>query len=184
MPPGIDTLTAAPMTIDIGGRPLRIAPLTLADLGMLQAWVNAQLPDPVAIARRLAEGFPPEVQSEVLREAYRDARESKRSAALGTLEADAILGTTDGLAEVLALGLRKHQPEMARGDVAKLLDVLAPGDLDRIMSHAFGDEMGAVAVGPKAPPAAPPAGGASAGMASTDASGSFPTDSTPNRSAG
>lgn len=190
MPTGIDTLTAAPMTIEIGGRPLRIAPLTLADLGRLQIWIDAQLiaqmPDPIAIARRLTEGFPVQVQSELLGQALRDAcdaRNAKPTVPIGTPEAMEIAGTIDGIKEMLMLSLKKYQPDMSRDDVAGLMDSLLPGDLDAIFAHIFGTE------GPPGPKAETPEAGAggenpSIGATSTVDSGNFPTDSTPSRSAG
>jgi hypothetical protein len=185
---GLDTLTAAPLTIELGGRPLRIAPLTIADLGELQAWINAQLianaPDPIAIARRLAEGFPPEVQSELLREAYRDARdarEARPTAPIGTSEAFAVTGTAAGVKEILALALRKHQPDLTAEDLDGIVGSLLPGDLDYLFAHAFGTER---PDGPKARGAGADATGPPTGPPSIGGSASPPTDSAPSRSAG
>jgi hypothetical protein len=156
MPLSIDRLTATPTTIEMGGRTLRLAPLTLSDMGALQAWIHAQLPDPIALARRLAEGMPPEVQTELLRDAFRHALAARKTHLLGTPEADEMIATLPGFVQVLSLMCRANHPELTPDDLAPLVGGLGRDEINRITLHAFGIEPTADEL---AGAAAPPAGG-------------------------
>jgi hypothetical protein len=141
MPLGIDELTAAPRTIELGGRRLQLSPLTLADMGVLQAWIHAQLPDPVALARRLAEGMPVEVQTELLRDAFKHAMAARRTHLIGTDEADELLATMAGFLEILGLTLKAHHPEMTRDVLGPLVGGLTRDQINEVTAHAFGVRM-------------------------------------------
>lgn len=138
MPLGIDQLTATPQTIELGGRPYRLSPLTLADMGELQAWIHAQLPDPVALARRLAEGMAPEVQERILNRAFDHEMAARKTHMLGTEEADLMLATLPGFVRVLALMCRAHHPEATPDVLAPLVGGLDKDQINRIVLHAFG----------------------------------------------
>jgi hypothetical protein len=154
------TLTAQPRTLDVGGRAYQVHPLTLDDLGALQKWVNDQLPDPLALVRGQLDGFSPEQQKFLLKEAIDAARRGKPR--LGTPEADALTGSLEGLRELLFLAIRRGDPAFTREAAAGLCGQLTMTDLAAVFGTAYGVAPGGD--GPKAPAAgapAPAAGGPS-----------------------
>lgn len=183
MPVGIDTLTAAPRTIELGGRQLRLAPLTHGDLGVLQAWIHSQLPDPVALARRLAEGMPEAVQEKILNRAFDQVMGARKTHMLGTAEADGIIATMDGFTQILALMCRAYHPEMTADVLAPLVNGLGRDQINAITWHAFGitpsraEVVGADAGGDggAGDPKAPGGPGGEAAPASSITNGSSPT---------
>jgi hypothetical protein len=151
------TLTNQPRPLTIAGRTYQVYPLTLADLGALQKWVDGQFPDPLDALRGKLDGFSPEHQRFLLKDAAEAARKPKPQ--LGTPEADEMLERVDGLAELLYLGIRRGDAAFTREDAAALCGGLTPADVGAVFGAAFG--AGPEGVDPKAPEG-PPTGGASA----------------------
>jgi hypothetical protein len=140
MPLGIDELTAQPRAIDLGGRSLRLSPLTLDDLGVLQAWIYSQLPDPHEAARRMGAGAPADVQSALFREAAREDRAARAEHRIGMPEATALIQGLFGVVEVLYLATRRHHPDLAKDDLPSLIMAAGAEKVDRVTAHAFGLE--------------------------------------------
>lgn len=134
----VDQLTARPKTIEIGGRVLQVTPLTIDDLGSLQAWIYAQLPDPVASARRMGEGMPASAQDGLFREALKEDRSARMAYRIGTPGASELIQSLLGLVEMLYLGTRKHHPELAKDELPALIMKATSDGIDRVTSHAFG----------------------------------------------
>lgn len=138
MPVGIDTLTATPQTIELGGRPLRLTPLTATDLGHLQAWIHAQLPDPIAVAQRLAAGMPESVQEKILNRAFDQVMSARKTHMIGTDEADEYIASVQGFTQILALMCKAYHPEMTADVLAPLVSGLGKDQINAISWHAFG----------------------------------------------
>lgn len=179
--PDAATMTGAPNEIELGGRTFKLSPLTVADLGELQAWVLAQLPDPIAVARQLAEGQPAEIAKEILLSAYEDTRNGARR--LGSAEANAALKSLAGFRELLYLHGRKHHPEMTREAWEALLTAALRDEIT-VLSARLAEENGGAIPDPKAgagaassaPPTGPPTGGpTSPGSPTATAGGPTPS---------
>lgn len=142
----------------LAGRPVRmtapdgeahdLAPLTFEDYGDLQAWLDAQWPDPFALARgQMASGeFSLAQQQFLLRVALELAAKPKPK--LGTEDADALVRSVEGQREVLYLSIRKAEPGFTRDDAARFHAKLAEGEQARAMALSEADR---VAGDPKAP---------------------------------
>lgn len=155
MPETLDAQTAsgAGAKVTLGGRELTLHPLTVGDLGDLQAWVHTQLPDPIKVAKELAEGLPAEVAKELALNAYEDVRSGARR--LGSPEAVQLLNTLQGWRELLFLHGRKGQPSMTRDDWESVVLRAVEADLAQLQ-ESLGEEKGGAVPDPKAPSSSPP----------------------------
>jgi hypothetical protein len=139
MSDSLPDMTAAPVTITIGGTPYRIASLSFSALAELEVWLNRQLPDPRAIAREMIEsGLSDAVAEKVALEAFRVARQG--AVKINSPEAAAILGSPAGSIQVLYHALRRHQPGIMVADVERIMDQMTPGEYEAIERHIYGDE--------------------------------------------
>lgn len=139
---------ATPNTIELCGNVFHLSPLTLKDLEELQNWVYTQLPDPIQIARELCKDLPEKVQTSLLENAYEDVRNGSRR--LGSEEANKVLGSLSGLAQMLYLSGRKNYPHMTPDAWAEQLYNAAQRDLETV-KEALGEEKGGALPDPKAP---------------------------------
>lgn len=123
------TLNGKPRTLKVDGRDYLFYPLTLDDLGGLQAWVDAQTPDPFALAHgQINSGrFTIDQCKFLLKTAMEMA--AKGAPKLGTDEADLLLQSAEGVKEVLFLSVRKGDPGFSRGDAAGLFRKVTQGDV-------------------------------------------------------
>lgn len=125
----LKTVNGRPTPLAVGADTYDVYPLTLADWGDLQAWVETQLPDPFAIAReQMTSGAWSQKQQEFL---LRVAAEiaSKPKPRLGSPEADAIVNTPAGQAEILYLSIRRGRPGFSRADATDLYARMMDADL-------------------------------------------------------
>lgn len=104
------TLTAQPKTITVDGKEYKVHPLDLGDFGALQAWVDRQFPDPIQVAKNAiaSGGFNMAQQQLLLKEALLLASRSQRK--IGTLEADELIRSVDGMKYTLYLTIHKGDP--------------------------------------------------------------------------
>jgi hypothetical protein len=100
-------LTAAERTITLGGRPFRVSPLNFKDFGVLQGWIKDRSPHPVSAIRGHLEGLTESQQAVLLKAAA--AMALKWPPRVGSEEANALLGTPEGLTFQLWVVLNKHQ---------------------------------------------------------------------------
>jgi hypothetical protein len=142
MSQSVDQWTAQPRMIELGGRSLRVSPLTVEDLGAYQAWIYSQLPDAAAVARRFAEGLPPSVQAEMGREAIREDRAARLAHRIGMPAAGEMMQGLMGVVELLYLATRRHHPDLTRDDLPALILAGGAGAIDRVSAHAFGVDAG------------------------------------------
>lgn len=110
----------------VGGATYKQTPLSLSDLGQLEAWVKSQFPDPMETAKRMAEGLPLELAREVIATGQRQANNPRWC--LGTDEAAAFLRTPLGMVELLSRQLKKYQPDLKRADIEGIVDTIMQDD--------------------------------------------------------
>ncbi len=147
------TLAATPRLVTLGGEPHRVSPLSIADFGRLQEWVDRQSPDPFDLANaQVATGRYNAAQQQFL---YRTAMELalQGSCRIGSPEADERLRSLDGFREILYLSIAKAEPGFTRADADRLYDRMTPGDLARVCTLTDVD----LVVGAGAPKAETPA---------------------------
>ncbi len=127
-------LNGRPRRFEAGGEAHDIYPLSLADLGDLQAWVDAQLPDPWTIARKQLDSgeWTIEQQKLIMRCAMEES--CKPRPKLGTPEADALVATFDGKVETLYLAIRKGEPHFTRAQAKAFLQKLSEAETNQAVS--------------------------------------------------
>jgi hypothetical protein len=111
-----------------------VFPLTLADLGELQAWLDTQLPDPLAVVKRHIDsgGVPMEQAKFLYAEALKEA--SKTRIHLSSPDALVYLNGANGVIEMLYLSIRKGRPDWTRDQARKVFEALTPADIQRIQN--------------------------------------------------
>lgn len=70
---GLHDITGGEAVIRLGGRPLRLPPFRLRHWGALERHYLRRLPDPVAVAAKIAASAPREAAEAALLRAYEDA---------------------------------------------------------------------------------------------------------------
>jgi hypothetical protein len=115
------TLLNKPTPLRAGDREYLAHRLTFEDQADLQQWIDTQQKDPFEIVQQqIARGnITVEQQKFLMRTALDLATRSR--VLLGTYEADALLNTVKGKAEVLYLSIRKGDPEFTREQAEALL---------------------------------------------------------------
>ena len=123
------SLNGKPRILRVDGREYRFYPLTLDDLGELQAWVDSVTPDPFAIAHdQINSGrFTVDQGKHILRIAMEMS--AKGAPKLGTDEADALLQSSDGVKQVLFLAIRKGEPTFTMADAVALFRKVTQADV-------------------------------------------------------
>lgn len=139
-------LTAQPKPFVAGGVTYQVYPLTIGELGKLQAWIDAQYLDPIALALSHCDGLPVQKQKFLMEMAI--AQASKPKPRLGSPEAAELLNSIGGLTETLYLGIAKGDPSFTREMAAKVVAELTPDTLGSVQEQT---EIAAVMPDPKAP---------------------------------
>lgn len=128
------TVSATPRRVRIGGEEHALAPLSIADFGALQVWVDSRFGDPFDLVNaeiaRHPERYNPARQQHLFRIALDLARAPKPL--IGTPEADELLRTVDGIKEVLFTSIAKAEPGFTRADADRLYGRMTIGDVARI----------------------------------------------------
>jgi hypothetical protein len=129
----------------VGGKTHRVYPLTYDDLGELQAWVNAQLPDPFdAVAS--SPGFARlsvEAQKYAIRCAVELAAKGKRR--LNSPEAAEAVNSPEGVAFLLYLMVKRGDPTFTEAAAAELVRQVTPQQVASLQATAYGVEPAAAA---------------------------------------
>lgn len=142
----ITTLTAQPQILKVDGKEYKVYPLTLADLGELQTWVDSQFPDPFEVASKAMKSgnFNVAQQQYLMNQAMEKATRPKRL--LGTMEADELLLSAEGYKQVLIISIRKGDPSFTESDAEALFKNMTQADVARF-EHVTNLDM--VATDPK-----------------------------------
>ncbi len=130
----LSTLTGQPQTLKVAGKEYKVYPLTLADFGKLQAWVDAQSPNPLAeVKRAIALGdFPFAQQKYMLELAMEKATKVKPK--IGQPEADELLVTMEGYKQIILLSIRKGNPSFSEAEAQELFEKMSVADIAQLQS--------------------------------------------------
>ncbi len=112
------TLNGAPRSLTVAGVTYQVHPLTFADLGELQIWIEAQYPDPITVAAAALAKLPTSLHKHLTTAALELA--SRPKPRLGTPEADRLLLSPEGFGELLRITIQKGDPSFTR-EQARLL---------------------------------------------------------------
>lgn len=130
----IATLTAQPQFLRIDDKEYRIHPLTFADLGELQTWIDAQFPDPFEVVSKAIKSgnFNYAQQQFMLDKAIEKATRPRHL--LGSPEADELLLSVEGYKQVLLLSIRKGDPSFTDADADALFQKMTQADIAKLES--------------------------------------------------
>jgi len=128
----IATLTAQPQTLAVDGKEYKVYPLTFADLGELQTWVDSQFPDPFAVVSKAMKSgeFNYAQQQYMLSQAIEKATRPKHL--LGTPEADELLMSIEGCKKTLVLSIRRGDPTFTEDDADRLFAKMTEADIAKL----------------------------------------------------
>jgi hypothetical protein len=137
----IDALTAAPRRITIGGESFEVHPLTLADHGKLQAWIDAQLPDPLAAVQKHIDAT--KVPMEIAKYLYKSALDqvARTRVFIHSPEALPYLNSADGVIEILWLSISKGRPDFTRDKARDVFGKLTPADVLKLQQATELDQV-------------------------------------------
>jgi hypothetical protein len=155
------TLTNAPREVALAGRTYLVSALTLAEWGVLQAFLKDRTKDPVVMAldqlsRAKAAGVAvtEEDRKALFSQATAEARSWPPRVCTGAWF-DLLRDTEGASVRFLAVVLRKHQPALTDAEIAAADDGATPDESRLLIYRAMGIEPA-----PKTPaPATEPAGG-------------------------
>jgi hypothetical protein len=131
----LKTLTAQPSPVVIDGETYVVHPLSMDDWGALQAWLDEQHANPFEVVKAAIAGggFTVVQQQYMLDKALE--RAMKPRCKIGSLEADELLTSMEGYAQVLYLSVRKGRPDFTKADALELAAKLAAVDMTQV-GHA------------------------------------------------
>jgi hypothetical protein len=141
MSANLASLNASPRSIPIGGEVFQVHPLTLADHGKLQAWLETQLPDPLGMVQAYIDRAKPsmEVQKFLLREAVHEA--SRTRVFLNSPEAIPYLNSPDGIIELLWISIVKGRPEFTREQARDVFGSMTSADVLKLQGTTEIDQV-------------------------------------------
>lgn len=124
-------MAATPGTIQLNGDTYRISPLKLSEFAEFERWVEDT---PIRRAIRNLASVPEELQGTILREAQREAAESRKlksgnagEVRKSLMERQLRMGeammTVEGTTFLLYLSLRKQQPELNQQQISELVTI-------------------------------------------------------------
>jgi len=133
------SLNAKPRPFVVNGVTYQIHQLTLGDFGNLQAWLDAQQPDPFSIAQEQLGRFTPAQGQHILRTAMEIAAKPKPR--IGTPEADLLLTSVEGTKEAFFLSIRKGDPLFDRKKLDEFFSSLGHADIAGLMQSTDLDKV-------------------------------------------
>lgn len=132
------TVAGSPRPLTVSGTTYYVHPLTFGDYGKLQAWLETQIPDPVAVAvRNCTADVPIALQKHMISEALAIA--SKPRIKLGTPEADVLLNSFCGVCETLIISIQKGDPTFSREAAERLFSSMTTADLAKTFTYSAVD---------------------------------------------
>jgi len=124
------------LTAEIGGKIYRFSELPIGHLAKLQAWIKANVPDPLVALRERLAGYPDAVAAQVAAETRREA--PSWPPMVGTSEAAvALMGTQQGQVYSLWIGLTVHQPASTIEDADRLYRALKRARDGKLVKRIF-----------------------------------------------
>ncbi len=142
---------ASPRGLRIGGAEYLVGKFTPRDLGDLGAWLKDQVPDPRLKARELCAGLSDAVALAIWRDLSDEARDWPPS--IESYQGNRLLlGTYEGNARLLWVGLRRHNPGVTLEVAARLAEHITLDEVSALVRLGFPEET----FDPKATPATEP----------------------------
>lgn len=131
--------------ITAGGKTYELHPLSFEDIQQLQPWIDSNFPDPfVVVNEAIAKGNYSVAQQRFLMEqAFEKAAGGK--CLIGSPEAEALMGTLEGIKQLMVLAIRKGRPDFSDEEAKELFRNVGIADLH---SMAPGPELTTIPVGP------------------------------------
>lgn len=128
------TLTGQPQTLRVDGEEYQVYPLTFADLGKLQKWIDDQFPDPFEVVSKAIKSgnFNYAQQQFMLDKAIDKATKPKHL--IGSPEADELLLSAEGYKQVLIHSIRKGDPGFSDEDARSLFEKMTQADVMKLQS--------------------------------------------------
>jgi hypothetical protein len=129
------------LTVQIGGKTFHFSELPIGSLAKLQAWIKANMPDPLVTLRERLNGYPESVVAKLTADVRQET--PNWPPIMGSAEAAvALMGTQAGQVYSLWVGLLVHQPAATIEDadrVYRKLKKMRDGKLvKRIFRTIFG----------------------------------------------
>lgn len=110
-------------TATIGGKTYCFSELPISSLAKLQAWIKANVPDPLVTLRERLQGYPEPVVAQLTADVRRET--PTWPPMVGTSEAAvALMGTQQGQVYSLWVGLLVHQPGTTLEDADRIYRTL------------------------------------------------------------
>jgi hypothetical protein len=126
----LSSLTGQPRRLSVNGQVYDLHPLTLDDLGQLQGWIDRHFPDPFQIVQEaISKGNYTVPQQQFLFSQALE-RSTRPKNLIGTPEADRLMGSMQGIEQLLLISIRKGRPEFTEADAKELYLHMGLGDLE------------------------------------------------------
>ena len=124
MDSSLAALTGQPVAFVVGDKTYQIYPLRIADFGKMQAWCDSRQPNPYAsVSEQLGTGLFTVAQEKALLEAaVRVATGPKPR--IGSPECDALVGSVDGIAELVRISISRGEPKFTAQNALDLISDL------------------------------------------------------------
>jgi hypothetical protein len=119
------TLTGQPKPVTAGDETRLIYPLDAEGIGRLQAWVDAQFPDPFEVVDRLFQTgrYNTAQQQFLMRTALELSVRGRRL--IGTPEADALINSAAGTKYMLFLAISRGDPAFTEADAQRFYEKMS-----------------------------------------------------------
>lgn len=145
---GLDSLTAAPVAVTLGGKTWKVGPLTHLQIGMLQRYLDQQCRSPYDLARAEADRLEvPAAERDAWLAEARLASKGWKPPRVGVDPGwlPALLESVEGVLYMLYVALEKHQPAITMDDCEAVAADLTPaglGELVRVLVDFDPDDEG------------------------------------------
>jgi hypothetical protein len=137
------TLMGRPRRLDVGGRVYRVFPCTMKDLGCLQSFIDSKTTDSDDAVYENLDGWNEDQRRYLTGSGV--AMLQRTRVLIGHPEADDLLGSVDGLTEILYLSIRRGRRRFTRRRAAELYWLLDPPAMRKVRWSIWGGDTGGAA---------------------------------------
>lgn len=129
------------LTVTIAGKTLHFSELRIGSLAKLQAWIKANIPDPLVSLRERLKGYPESAIAQVTAEARRET--PNWPPVIGTNQAAIVLmGSLEGQVQALWVGLQFHQPGTTFEDAERVYWAMKRSRDEKLVKRIYGTLFG------------------------------------------
>src|ERR1700722_13546231 len=107
--------------IKVGDTKYYLSRLDTTILDRLNKWADGILPDPIVEIKKLIDGFPPDIQMALAKQAL-EQRTLRRSGQSDDIRA--LIASPEGARKIIALLLAKYQPALTDAEVGPLIQAI------------------------------------------------------------